>query len=104
MGKMLVSFYPNSEKKLSQAKTELVTTSATSARSSLAAGAGSSGKKLDGGYAVVTAVGVNLLVTTGATAVVQTAGATSPNHPVMAGQSATFAMGPGDRVAAIEFT
>ena len=113
MGTMLASFHTGGQPaggatmpvaRLSGAKTERVTTSATSARTTFAALQGGSGTKNDGGLCTVTAVGVNLWVSTAATAVYPTAGTNADGFPVMSGQSITFAVKVGEKIAAIEFT
>jgi|SRR6478609_4938549 len=115
MGTMLATFHGGGAPladamlpvaRLTGAKTERVTTSATSAATTLAATQGPSGTKSDGGCVTITAVGVNLYCVAGAapTAVYPTAGTNSNGFPVMSGQSITFAVAKGDKVAAIEFT
>lgn len=122
MGKMLVSFHQAGQTsmgdampvaRLSTAKTENVTTNAatsavTTSQAATTAGlpAGNTNRKQDGGFATVTAVGVNILAVAGAapTAAMPAAGALGSGFPVMAGQSITFAVAKGDKVAGIEFT
>jgi len=113
MGTMLVSFHsggaPSGEgrlpvARLTGAKTERVTTSGASAATTLTALNGQ-GTKSDGGMATVTAVGVNLYVTAGAAPVAAYpgAGANTSGFPVMSGQTVSFAVAKGDKIAGIEF-
>lgn len=91
--------------RLTGAKTERVTTSGTSAATTLAAAQGASNRKTDGGFVTISAVGANLFCVAGTapTAAYPAAGANSNGFPVMSGQSITFALKVGEKVAAIEF-
>lgn len=93
--------------RLSGATTERVTTSGTSARTTGTAPQGPSGKKSDGSFVTVTAQGANLFVLAGTGSPVAAypgAGNTGNGYPVMSGQSQSFAVKPGEKIAAIEFT
>jgi len=116
MGTMLVTYHQAGQPgggttqpviRLPGATTERVTTSGTSARTTGAAPQGPSGKKTDGGFATVFAIGANLFVVSGTgtpTAAYPAAGASGNGSAVLSGQSITFAVKPGEKIAAIEFT
>lgn len=117
MGTMLVTFHSAGQPgggaesqpviRLPKAKTERVATSAgSSAATTTTAAQGDSGKKTDGGFVTVRAVGVNLFLVCGAspTAVYPAAGEVKDGIPLMSGEWVTLAVNKGDKVAAIEFT
>lgn len=115
MGTMLVSFHAGGASygdevlpvaRLTGAKTERKTTNpSTSVVTTLTATYGG-GKKADGGIATVTAVGVNLMVVAGTAPVAAypAADANANGIPVMSGQSVSFGVAKGEKIAAIEFT
>jgi len=114
MGTMLATFHSAGQPvgdenlavvRLTGAKTERITTSGVSAATTLTGIQGASGKKSDGGFVTVTAIGANLYVVPGTAPVAAypAAGANNNGFPVMSGQSITFALIKGDKIAAIEF-
>lgn len=95
--------------RLPGARTEIIATSATSARTTLVgvSQAGSTKNTDDGGFVTVFAVGANLWVTAGAgspVAVKPATGANGTGYPILAGQKETFAIAADHKIAAIEWT
>lgn len=96
-------------KRLSGARTEIMTTSGASARSVLAAIGLVNANKEDGGFVTITAVGANLWVTAGVAGTVVSVkpavGATNGvGMPIMAGMTESFAVKNGEKIAAIEWS
>lgn len=120
MGKMYVTFHragamssDRSEAmpviRLHSAVTEVVTTSAASAKTTKAATFGPNPHDdTDGGEVTVKAVGANINIVAGPTAglvaVVPAASpANSPGYPLLSGESVTFSVYKNDVIAGIEF-
>jgi hypothetical protein len=91
--------------RLPETRTEVITTGAASVATTLAAIKDSGASNYDGGFVTIFAVGANLWVTSGLAPVAAkpAAGASGSGHPIISGQSQTFAVAHNEKIAAIEW-